>query len=404
MIQIPSVFSIKSEISKYKYAQLMLGNDIEYLYGNFKSQLALSNHKIDFLSSASSFEQLQNFIDSNKKSIFGYLGYDLKNEIETLESNNIDNLHFDNIFFFPAEKIIENPKLETYSNQDFDFPKFDLKCNFSKEDYVNTVNQIKSHIQRGDIYELNLCIEFSISNIEIDPFDVFLRLNAISPMPFACFIKNDFQYMMCASPERFLKKINTKIVSQPIKGTARRGADSGLDDKAKWNLLHSEKEKSENIMIVDLVRNDLSHFAEDGSVKVEELCKLYSFQKVHQLISTVSCQVDDNEKVSEIIKSCFPMGSMTGAPKLSAMQLIEKFEKSKRGLFSGAVGYIAENQDFDFNVVIRSVLYNAQKKYLSFQAGSAITIDCDPEQEWNECLVKIQPILECLQLEKVNFD
>lgn len=244
------------------------------------------------------------------------------------------------------------------------------------------------HIHRGDIYEANFCMEFFAENAVIHPTEIFQKLNAISTPPFAVFLKNNQQFLCSASPERYLRKQGSKIISQPIKGTAKRSADAIEDENSKNELLASEKERSENIMIVDLVRNDLSRTAAKGSVHVEELCGAYAFKQVHHLISTVVSEMDTQKSVIEVIKDSFPMGSMTGAPKISAMEIIEKLEETKRGLYSGAVGYFTPNGDFDFNVVIRSILYDAHKQYVSFSVGSAITSLSDPEKEYEECLLK----------------
>lgn len=186
------------------------------------------------------------------------------------------------------------------------------------------------------------------------------------------------------------------MISQPIKGTAKRSADQAEDDLAKYQLRHNPKELSENVMIVDLVRNDLTKSAQKGSVKVEELFGIYSFKQVHQMISTVVCQAADHLSVTDIIRNTFPMGSMTGAPKIKSMELIEKHERTKRGIYSGSIGYFSANGDFDFNVVIRTLLYDAESNYLSFQVGSAITIDADAEQEYAECMLKAQAIIQLL--------
>lgn len=218
-------------------------------------------------------------------------------------------------------------------------------------------------------------------------------------MPFSAFVKQGNTYLLCASPERFLKKEGRQLVSQPIKGTVKRGTTPEEDELLKASLFHSEKERAENVMIVDLVRNDLSHTAADGTVAVEELFGIYSFQQVHQMVSTVTASLGEGFSATDALRTTFPMGSMTGAPKISAMQLIEKYERTKRGLFSGAVGYMSPGGDFDFNVIIRSILYDAQQKYLSFQAGSAITSGADPEKEWEECAIKTRAIRLALGLE-----
>jgi para-aminobenzoate synthetase component I len=253
-----------------------------------------------------------------------------------------------------------------------------------------------SHINRGDIYEANFCMEFFAEKAFINPVEVFKKLDTISDAPFAAFFKNNQHYLLSASPERYLRKEGTKIISQPIKGTSKRFDDEKLDLQSKINLQNDPKERSENIMIVDLVRNDLSHSASKGSVQVEEFCEVYTFKQVHQMISTVVCEVDFSTSLVEIIKSTFPMGSMTGAPKISAMQIIEDLEETKRGLYSGTVGYFTPNNDFDFNVVIRSILYNSQNNYVSFSVGSAITALSEPEKEYEECLLKAKAMFNVL--------
>jgi para-aminobenzoate synthetase component 1 len=226
--------------------------------------------------------------------------------------------------------------------------------------------------------------------------NIFRNLGKLSPNPFSALYKVNNKWLICASPERFLKKEGSKIFSQPIKGTAKRSAEKKKDEENRINLGSSQKERSENVMVVDLVRNDLSRVCKKGTVKVEELYGIYSFPQVHQMISTISGELKEGILFAEIIRACFPMGSMTGAPKKRVMELIEQYEKTKRGIFSGAVGYISPTGDFDFNVVIRSIMYNAPAHYLSFQAGSAITFYSDPAQEWEECLVKAEAIKKVL--------
>ncbi len=216
--------------------------------------------------------------------------------------------------------------------------------------------------------------------------------------PFAVFFRNHTQYLLSASPERYIRKEGNKIISQPIKGTAKRFEDPVQDEKSKQELAQSAKERTENIMIVDLVRNDLAHTSRKGSVKVEELCEIYTFRQVHQMISTVVSEVEPTTHPITILKTTFPMGSMTGAPKISAMKLIEALEETKRGLYSGAVGYFTPNGDFDFNVIIRSILYNSHEQYLSFSVGSAITAEAAPEKEYEECLLKANAMLNVLKI------
>lgn len=271
-----------------------------------------------------------------------------------------------------------------------------LLSRFSRAEYIQTVNTIQQHISRGDIYETNFCQEFYAENVLIDPLSVYNHLTRISPSPFGCYFKLNDQYILSASPERFLAKRDKQLISQPIKGTAKRSANKAEDEALKQSLKEHPKEQQENVMIVDLVRNDLTRSAKPGTVKVEELFGIYSFEQVHQMISTIVCEKDENLSDAEVIRNTFPMGSMTGAPKVSAMKLMDQYERSKRGVYSGAVGYFAPDGDFDFNVVIRTILYNIGNQYLSFQVGSAITHDADAEKEYEECLLKAKAILEVL--------
>lgn len=254
-----------------------------------------------------------------------------------------------------------------------------------------------AHIHRGDIYEANFCQEFYAEDLQINPVQTFLKLNSISRPPFSTYLRLKDKYLLSASPERFLRKDGQRLISQPIKGTARRSHDPEQDRKLKRELQQNEKERSENIMIVDLVRNDLSHTAKPGSVQVTELCQVYSFMQVHQMISTVEAEIREGTSFAQVIKHAFPMGSMTGAPKISAMKIIEELEETKRGLYSGSVGYVTPDRDFDFNVVIRSILYNATKKYASYSVGSAITAKSIPHNEYEECLLKAKAMKEVLE-------
>jgi para-aminobenzoate synthetase component 1 len=362
-----------------------------------------------------SFENLKQFYEQKKDWLFGFLSYDLKNEIESLTSINHDGIAFQKMHFFVPKFIVElkNENISisftehtTPAQADDAFNEIinttlslkrkgitSIKPRVTKQQYIENVNHLRAHIKQGDIYEINYCMEFYDDNAIIRPTETYTQLNAVSPSPFSCFFRLDDKYLLSASPERFLHKTGNRIVSQPIKGTIKRGENSTEDETLKIELQQNPKERTENIMIVDLVRNDLSVTAIKGSVKVDELCGIYSFKQVHQMISTVSSQLKPNIHFIDAIKSLFPMGSMTGAPKVKAMQLIEKYEDTKRGLYSGAVGYIKPNGDFDFNVVIRSLQYNGKNKYLSFMVGSAITYNSVAEQEYEECLLKAEAML-----------
>ena len=362
--------------------------------------------------SGNAFAQLKEFQTVNKQWLFGFFGYDLKNEIEDLQSNNNDHLNFPELYFFVPKYLIAvkedrievlignesilneildyNPELKTEANS------LTINQKLSKNQYIEKVEALKNHIIRGDIYEVNFCQEFFSEHAEINPVQTFELLNKVSPTPFAGYFKAYNHYILSATPERFLCKRGSKLISQPIKGTARRSEDLGEDEEIKIRLRNDVKEQAENVMIVDLVRHDLTKSAVKGSVKVDELFGIYTFPQVHQMISTISCTLNPDVHFIDAIKNAFPMGSMTGAPKVKAMQLIEEYEATKRGIYSGSFGCINPNGDFDFNVVIRSILYNADNKYLSFQVGGAITYQCDAEKEYEECLLKASAILKVL--------
>ncbi len=358
---------------------------------------------------------LKNWMQHNKGWKFGHFGYDLKNEIESLSSNNKDRIEFPDLFFFKPQTVIQLNEKEITIESSLD-PTFILKkilaeeipVNFKnteieiqgriqKEAYIDIIKKLKNHILRGDCYEINFCMEFFAENVALNPIHTYSLLSKYSPNPFSALYKLKDKFLVCASPERYLKKDGNKILSQPIKGTSLRVLTNEEEDAiSKNNLYNSQKEKAENVMVVDLVRNDLSKICEAGTVQVNELFGIYSFPQVHQMISTISGSLKKGIHFTEIIKATFPMGSMTGVPKIKVMELIEEYEKTKRGIFSGSVGYINPNEDFDFNVVIRSIMYNQSSKYLSYQVGSGITHHCNPESEWEECLLKALAIKKAL--------
>jgi para-aminobenzoate synthetase component 1 len=270
-----------------------------------------------------------------------------------------------------------------------------IQAKSSREEYLSGVKQLIEHLKRGDCYEVNFCQEF-FANASIDPLLTYLKLGQVSPNPFSAFYKLDDKYLLCSSPERYIRKTGDLIISQPIKGTRRRDGSNEADNFNRQQLFKSKKERSENVMVVDLVRNDLSKIAVEGSVQVDELFGVYSFPNVHQMISTVSGKIKSNVSFADVLKSTFPMGSMTGAPKRRVMELIEKYERTKRGIFSGTIGYISPQKDYDFNVVIRSIMYNKESNYISYQTGSAITFYSDPKAEYEECLLKAEAIKDVL--------
>ena len=403
--------------NSYREVVFLDSNSYPQKYSSFDCVLAVDGFTSIKTDHHNAFEDLKQYQGQTKDWLFGYLSYDLKNDIEDLNSANFDGLEFPDLYFFQPKKlfILNGNQLELHylrfcdDEMEADYndivngslfseatTEITIQQRISKENYISKVGKMLEHIQRGDIYEANFCMEFYAEHAFINPLEVYQKLNTISEAPFSVYFKNDNQFLLSASPERYLKKIDSKVISQPIKGTSKRFTESDLDEKSKNDLKHNEKERSENIMIVDLVRNDLSRTASKGSVEVEELCGIYSFQQVHQMISTITSQVENTISPVEIIRTTFPMGSMTGAPKISAMNIIENLEETKRGLYSGAVGYFTPNGDFDFNVVIRSILYNAQNQYLSFSVGSAITSLSDPEKEYEECLLKAKAMFAVL--------
>lgn len=402
---------------QYETAVWLDSNHHNQGYTSLHSILAVDEFTSIQTDVVNAFEKLKEYQSITQDYLFGYLSYDVKNATENLTSTNSDGLGFAELFFFQPQKIlfIKNDSIEFQyltmvdDEIDTDFEaictqeikqkntastrlenggNIVIKPRIQKQDYLFKVGEILEHIHKGDIYEANFCQEFYAENTRINPLDIYEDLNTISEAPFATFLKIDNQYLLCASPERYLKKEGAKIISQPIKGTAKRLVDLQEDQKTATALSKDIKERSENIMIVDLVRNDLSKSAKKGSVRVEELCKVSSFKQVHQMISTVVSELKDDVHLVDVIKDTFPMGSMTGAPKISAMKIIETIEETKRGLYSGTVGYFTPMGNFDFNVVIRSILYDSEKKYLSFSVGSAITAKSTPEKEYEECLLK----------------
>ena len=397
------------------------GNNSLDKYSSF-DYLAAFEPKIEYKQMDNPFDGLKKFSKKYNDWMFGYFSYDLKNDKKYLESKNIDKIHFPKIHFFIPKYIFMVKKNELKIIYDGEIKESDIdnlfdlinnseiaqninfnsdiKNTISKVEYFSAINSIKKNIQLGDIYEMNFCQEFYVENPDVNPFSLFLKLNEHAKSPFSAFYRYNDSFCICSSPERFIKKKGKKIISQPIKGTSSRFDNLSQDELSRNSLLNSEKDFSENVMIVDLVRNDLSITAASGSVYVDELAKLYSYKNVHHLISTVVSEIAENINPIDVIKNAFPMGSMTGAPKLRSMELIEDYEKSYRGIYSGSIGYFTPEMDFDFNVVIRSLLYNQKSNYLSFMVGGAITIESDAKSEYHECLVKAKSILDILNDEK----
>ena len=422
-----------TELNHIKQKAIDWANQSEVclLLDNNESINAFGVHDAEFIMAAgikhsitgntkNDFEKLKVFKQTHTNDyIFGYLTYDLKNQIEKLQSIHTDGIQFPSLYFFVPEHLLiidKNHQIIFKSNLFKSLEEWlhsidnktnteeknqticKLKQRITKENYLANIEKIKNHILEGDVYELNYCMEFYDDNANINPTEIYQKLKAKSPVPFGAYLKYFDQYLICASPERFICKRNNQLISQPIKGTVKRNLlDEEKDIELKALLLNSEKERAENLMIVDLVRNDLAHSSKTGSVKVDELFGIYSFQQVHQMISTVSSTIKVEVNPIDAIKNAFPMGSMTGAPKVMAMELIEQYEQTKRGLYSGAVGYFTPEGNFDFNVVIRSIQYNKANNYVNIMVGGAITFDSIAEQEYEECLLKAQATMQSLQ-------
>lgn len=352
--------------------------------------------------------------------LFGYFSYEYTSSWEKSSHTNPSFTEFPILQFFCPNKVwilkddmlIALYPVELCSEKDFNniistvvieepIPLIELSSRTPRDLYLENASALKAHISRGDIYEVNYCVEWFASNVSVPTLSLYNKLNRIAVTPFAAYLKMGSTYLMCASPERFLKRQGTDVISQPIKGTAGRHIDPIIDRAEAKRLKNDRKERSENIMITDLIRNDLSRIAEKGSVKVPEQCAVYPFAQVHQMISTIKAKCSPEISSLDVVNACFPMGSMTGAPKQRAMELINQYEDCKRGLYSGAVGYFKPNGDFDFNVVIRSIVYDSQSQYLSTHVGSALTDAADPVKEYEECQLKIKAI-KCVLSNKLT--
>lgn len=386
-------------------------------YSTVQSLLAVDGQDYYESDGASTFDNLENFrAKYPDRWMLGFFGYDLKNELEELITTQPDQLGFPDAYFFIPRTILTfsrlglqiesvNPTLIFQAIQDFPIPLADktlksasihIKSRMTKAEYFGAFEKMMTHIKRGDIYEVNLCQEFYAEDVLLDPVTTYNTLNTVSPTPFSTFFKLNDKYILSASPERFLAKRDLTLISQPIKGTAPRGKNEVEDDKLKNALRNNPKEIAENVMIVDLVRNDMTRSVNPATVDAQRKLEIHTFKQVHQLISTITGQ--QRKDISDIaaLKNLFPPGSMTGAPKISAMRICDKHENSKRGVYSGALGYFSPDGDFDFNVIIRTILYNQTKQYLSFHTGGALTYNAQAEEEYNECLLKASAIISAL--------
>lgn len=434
--------------SQFNICCLLDNHQYQTSYNSVECLLAVHAFSI-FKTNNNTLEKFKQYQQSTNDWLFGHVSYDFKNELHGLTSSHPDGIQFPDFFFFQPETVIKlsqesveisciksipesvfmeiglisneqltidnvqqtsKPKLQTIiqeqraTNDDQQNTRNEhlstksITPRIAKENYLQIIEQLKKHIRRGDCYEINFCQEFYATNTCIHPLEVYRKLVQISPNPFSAYYKLDHHFLMCASPERYIKKQDSQIISQPIKGTFKRNTENTELDLANKNALqNSNKDKAENVMVVDLVRNDLSKICTEGSVKVEELFGVYTFPQVYQMISTISGIIDETIEFTDVLAATFPMGSMTGAPKKRVMELTEQYEQTKRGIYSGCVGYITPNGNFDFNVVIRSIMYNAKNQYLSYQVGGGITYNSNAESEYEECLLKAEAIMKVLE-------
>ena len=346
---------------------------------------------------------------------FGWIGYDVKNSFLNLSTRIENGLGLPDLAWWEPEVVIKwnsHSKPEVIQGDEkCDLAKkgitaiyddaetsnvgsTELVWSWKKEEYVEKFNSVKDLIQAGDIYELNLCQTLTASAQSTNSWGLFSNLYAKTKAPFSAYLQCGNARIMSGSPERFLKRIGDKLISQPIKGTTARGANLEEDEKFIEQLKSSEKERAENIMIADLVRNDLSRVAIRDSVEVVDLCGIHTFETVHQMITEVNCMVDSKTGLSEVLSATFPMGSMTGAPKISAMKNIDLLEQKGRGVYSGSVGYISPDGDFDLNVLIRSLFHNAETEIIEASVGGAITSLSNAEDEYNECVLKAEALIK----------
>jgi para-aminobenzoate synthetase component 1 len=400
--------------SRFGISLFLDSNGYEDRYGTYECILGAGALRQITVDEGNAFEALRAFHENEKDWLFGHLCYDLKNTLEPLLHSKHAITHgYPSISFFvpevvcfiergtsvlqiacatidPHEVFVQIKDQQLVPN--LPLPALQFTPRITKDEYLKRVAALREHIRNGDCYEITFCNEAYAPSVQIEPAAVFSALNRASPAPFSAFYRLDHLSMMSATPERFIQKKGRVLRSQPIKGTTRRSANTKEDKALSTALRNSEKEQAENVMIVDLVRNDLARSCTVGTVHVDELFGIYTFPQVHQMISTISGQLTEDASFTDAISHAFPMGSMTGAPKHKVMQLIDDYEVARRELFSGSVGYITPDGDFDFNVIIRSLFYNAATNYLSYQTGGAITWDSDPLSEWEEMRLKASGI------------
>ncbi|MFT6077127.1 MAG: para-aminobenzoate synthetase component 1 [Myxococcota bacterium] len=413
----PIDFANKISNSSYDHNWIFLYSGLPSQIPNSKSYIALHPSK-EIISD--DFCELEKALKNSNEKYFGYLGYELKNCLEDLKTSQKSFIHLPNLWMMKFDVVLEfdhdkkeiiifgdmpDPELFEHSRQ---FDKYspnikNLKSNFSKKDYLNKVKSIQKNIVEGDIYQANLTRKFfgDFEKEPENPFEIFRSLNQESPANYSAFLKLDDNFIISSSPELFLKIDESgKVKSSPIKGTAKRFVDKTMDEESIQTLKNSPKEQAENLMIVDLVRNDLSRNCLPNSVKVENIFKISSYKTLHHLSSDIIGIKKPDSGSLEMIKSCFPAGSMTGAPKIKAMEICEDLEKQNRGIYSGAIGFLG-NEECELSVVIRTLIIKENK--FEFQVGGAITFDSDPIKEWEETINKAKGISKTLGIKLADL-
>jgi para-aminobenzoate synthetase component 1 len=270
-----------------------------------------------------------------------------------------------------------------------------LKSNFTREEYIKAVDRVREYIAAGDVFQVNLSQRFE-ADLKIPPYELYKRLRMVNPAPFASYLNFQGVTIVSASPERFLKVQGDLVETRPIKGTRPRGKDPVEDERLAQELTHSTKDRAENVMIVDLERNDLGRVCRYGTVKVAELAILETFPTVFHLTSTVVGRLRRGKSNIDLLKATFPGGSIIGAPKVRAMEIIDELEPTKRSVYTGSIGYLSFNADMDINIVIRTFLIKEGKAY--FQVGGGIIYDSDSKAEYMETLDKAKALIQALQL------
>ena len=361
--------------------------------------------------------KFEEYIQTKENEKFCFISYDLKNNFENLTSRNEDKVDFPLILAWEPQLIfIYNTQgsLEIhYTNEKSQqqvvailnwnrrtnklAEDAEIKTKTSKLEYQQAFDKITNYIKKGDLFELNFCKEFYVNDINVESIALYEIMKGRTQANFCVYAQLKNHIVICISPERFITKKGNTILSQPIKGTKKSSSNQKEKQEFIQQLRDSPKDRAENTMAVDVVRNDFSKICVPGTVHVPNFCDVVDYGNVIQMFSTIVGELKPNISFIEILRAVFPMASMTGAPKIRAMEIIEELESSKRGLYSGTIGYILPNGDFDFNVVIRSIIYNRKNRYLSFHTGGAITIQSQMEEEYKETELKASSLILSIQ-------